>query len=1092
MGGIRQLMKEDVVDKSEASHAIKDRILLAVAAKDRIIERQALVMSLATQVVKETEVSTAVKMLVDATYKVATCERVSLFLIDGGELVCHAAPAGGETGWRLPLGKGVAGRVAETGEVVNIPDAYQCRDGLFDPSYDIKTGYRTRSILCLPLQDQEGCVMGVLQAINKRRDIELDTQAGDFEPFDSIDEQMLQFLLALTVQQLHTCDLISAREKAQEETATVLTLTSAICSNRELGEVVSALAQATQTLLHCQHVLVLLPEKGRWVCRAVSSSSLAKLVGVGLDLEDPSLSQLGTVEKSGEAVMLDQGSEKDLLEELQCRLRSGLQSLIEDSSGLSHINSDGLNCPETAQEEDEDEDEDDEELNICTALCCAIQDQRDAETVGLVLAINKDLDLQALNSFPLPGEVPMTAMISRQDSRDGGSMERVGSLAQRRTSMGKVLDAQQVKALALGSLLEQATGGTMLPHTAEEEFCAFEETDLERLRVLLDLAGHVVKTASLFDKETRANRKISILLTLLRNVQLAIEAKDLSRVSQLISVHALSMFECDRCTFYTVDNFANELIGHFVARVPGEVEERLQEIRVPMEGIAGQVAKTGSVLNIRDAWSDNRFWKQNDLRTGYRTRSILCAPLCASNGKVVAVIQCINKHNFECFNEDDEKVLTQISLLLSDLMQKLLLESSYAAFIHTSTAIAADVKHMYRQFCQEVDSPRSPSTMNRRQSRAVGVEYRFPDRRGSSFTLGGSATASASLTSTEQQYLDSICRWDFDYTAVDDAVSIPLVVEQCFERLGLFTAFPGIAVDSLRSFITELRSLYRTDAAYHNWLHAFITVHATFLTVSRFSWQRVLRILDVFALLLAAIGHDIEHPGFTNAYQVATESPLALLYNDKSVLEQHHAATMCRLMKSSESNFLRAFDSQSLRRIREVIMSSILATDMARHNEMILWLESNHGVISHAESSGDERLSVDTATRVCDSMLHAADLVHPALPWKVHKHLSTLMATEFYIQYEEEQRRGLPSLPFMGKEPGNLVELAPVQVGFLQFVVAPLWKSLNFAVGGERMQFVVQNIDGNSNTWKAVEKGDDVGDDQPHAEPSLASSAKST
>jgi len=163
-------------------------------------------------------------------------------------------------------------------------------------------------------------------------------------------------------------------------------------------------------------------------------------------------------------------------------------------------------------------------------------------------------------------------------------------------------------------------------------------------------------------------------------------------------------------------------------------------------------------------------------------------------------------------------------------------------------------------------------------------------------------------------------------------------------------------------------------------------------------------------------------------------------------------------------------------------MSSILATDMARHNEMILWLESNGSVISDARKAG-EHVNAENAGHLCDSLLHAADLVHPALPWKVHRHLSTLMATEFFIQYEEEQRRGLPSLPFMGKEPGNLQELAPVQVGFLQFVVAPLWKSMNFAAGADTLRFVVENIEGNTSSWKAIEKGEDVGDVQPFQAP---------
>jgi len=67
---------------------------------------------------------------------------------------------------RLPVGVGFCGHVAQTGEVVNVPDAYA--DPRFDPDTDAKTGYRTRTVLTLPVLDTEGEIVAVLQALNKR------------------------------------------------------------------------------------------------------------------------------------------------------------------------------------------------------------------------------------------------------------------------------------------------------------------------------------------------------------------------------------------------------------------------------------------------------------------------------------------------------------------------------------------------------------------------------------------------------------------------------------------------------------------------------------------------------------------------------------------------------------------------------------------------------------------------------------------------------------------------------------------------------------------------------------------------------------
>ena len=68
---------------------------------------------------------------------------------------------------RLPLGKGIAGYVAVTGDVVNIADAYA--DPRFNPEYDKKTGYLTKTILCMPLRNKDGKIIGVFQLLNKLR-----------------------------------------------------------------------------------------------------------------------------------------------------------------------------------------------------------------------------------------------------------------------------------------------------------------------------------------------------------------------------------------------------------------------------------------------------------------------------------------------------------------------------------------------------------------------------------------------------------------------------------------------------------------------------------------------------------------------------------------------------------------------------------------------------------------------------------------------------------------------------------------------------------------------------------------------------------
>jgi adenylate cyclase len=101
-----------------------------------------------------------------------------------------------------------------------------------------------------------------------------------------------------------------------------------------------------------------------------------------------------------------------------------------------------------------------------------------------------------------------------------------------------------------------------------------------------------------------------------------------------------------------VDKTSQELYSK-VAHHEGE--EPL-EIRVPMlSGIAGQVATTGEVLNIPDAYDSPHFFPSVDRETGYRTRSVLCMPIRNRAGEVFAVAQLLNKEGGRAFSPEDER-----------------------------------------------------------------------------------------------------------------------------------------------------------------------------------------------------------------------------------------------------------------------------------------------------------------------------------------------------------------------------------------------------------------------------------------------------
>jgi signal transduction histidine kinase len=131
---------------------------------------------------------------------------------------------------------------------------------------------------------------------------------------------------------------------------------------------------------------------------------------------------------------------------------------------------------------------------------------------------------------------------------------------------------------------------------------------------------------------------------------------DLDDLLELILGRLTDLLEADRCTLYLLDQAKAELVSRIV------IGEQVRSIRVRVgHGIAGTVAKTGKAIRLKDAYTDSRFEPEWDLFTGYRTKSMLAAPLKNHMGRTIGVIQVLNKTTGEEFTAEDEAILSALS-----------------------------------------------------------------------------------------------------------------------------------------------------------------------------------------------------------------------------------------------------------------------------------------------------------------------------------------------------------------------------------------------------------------------------------------------
>ena len=159
-----------------------------------------------------------------------------------------------------------------------------------------------------------------------------------------------------------------------------------------------------------------------------------------------------------------------------------------------------------------------------------------------------------------------------------------------------------------------------------------------------------IKNGSLFISSVKNDP----LLALVKIGQAVAAEKDIDKLMQTIAEEARDAVQADRCTVFLYDKETDELWSK-VALGLGSQELRFNA----SQGIAGTVFRTGETINIKDAYSDSRFNKEIDSKTGYRTKTILCMPIRNIEQEIIGVFQILNKMS-GYFTHEDEDILISI------------------------------------------------------------------------------------------------------------------------------------------------------------------------------------------------------------------------------------------------------------------------------------------------------------------------------------------------------------------------------------------------------------------------------------------------
>nr|CAB3264742.1 high affinity cAMP-specific and IBMX-insensitive 3',5'-cyclic phosphodiesterase 8B [Phallusia mammillata] len=372
---------------------------------------------------------------------------------------------------------------------------------------------------------------------------------------------------------------------------------------------------------------------------------------------------------------------------------------------------------------------------------------------------------------------------------------------------------------------------------------------------------------------------------------------------------------------------------------------------------------------------------------------------------------------------------------------------------------------------------------HRRSSGGENLLGRTPPSSGSSTkTTPSNITSATAVDPKIAVFLENIDSWDYDILALERVTLKKPLVHLGMHTLNQFNACEVLSCSqtTLHTWLVAIESKYHSSNTYHNSTHAADVLHATAFFLKKERLKNWMDPADEIAALLAAIIHDVDHPGRTNAFLINSNNPLALLYNDTAVLESHHAAFAFKFTVNNEKcNIFKNMTRDSFMGIRQSIVDMVLATELSKHfehvNKFISIVTKNNnsstspldhdGVVSNRSSAGQNTtVTHELRTLIKRVMIKVADVINPARKTPLCVEWARRISEEYFAQTDEEKRLGLPVvMPHFDR---NTCSMPKSQLTFIDYFLTDMCDAWHEFCG---MDDVMANLNDNYNYWKKLQ-----------------------
>uniref|UniRef100_H3B4D9 Phosphodiesterase n=1 Tax=Latimeria chalumnae TaxID=7897 RepID=H3B4D9_LATCH len=255
-------------------------------------------------------------------------------------------------------------------------------------------------------------------------------------------------------------------------------------------------------------------------------------------------------------------------------------------------------------------------------------------------------------------------------------------------------------------------------------------------------------------------------------------------------------------------------------------------------------------------------------------------------------------------------------------------------------------------------------------------------------------------------------------------------LEYMYHDLGLVKEFNMNPI-TLKRWLISIQENYRSNP-FHNFRHCFCVTQMMYGMIHLCNLQEKLTLNDFGILMTAAVCHDLDHPGYNNAFEPIILLQTAYKYAELQNTEGSNCSLILFIVIASplQEIFLK-LDNLSMEEEMQAIITLILATDMARHGEI---LDSFQQKVDHFDFTNDEDV---TCLKMV--LIKCCDISNEVRPTDVAEPWVDCLLEEYFMQSDREKIEGLPVAPFMDRDK---VTKPTAQIGFIKFVLIPMFETV--------------------------------------------------